>query len=94
MYKPRSEKDQNLIIFLCWLVYTASYIGRYSFSANIPVIEAQFGVGHSATGLVSMCFFISYGVGQVVNGVFCKKYPKRVVLSGALALSAVMNFVL
>lgn len=94
MDKPRSEKDQNLIIFLCWLVYAASYIGRYSFSANIPVIEAQFGVGHSATGLVSMCFFISYGVGQVVNGVFCKKYPKRVVLSGALALSAVMNFVL
>lgn len=94
MGKLQSEKDQNIIIFLCWLIYTAAYVGRYSFSANIPQIEEQFCVGHSATGLISMCFFISYGVGQVVNGIFCKKYPKRIVLSGVLVLSALVNLIL
>ena len=93
MGKDRTEKDQNLIIVLCWLVYTAAYLGRYGYSANIPQIEAQFGVGHSATGFVGMCFFVAYGAGQVVNGIFCKKYPKRVVLSGVLALSAILNLV-
>ena len=93
MGKQRTEKDQNLIIVLCWLVYTAAYLGRYGYSANIPQIEAQFGVGHSATGLVGMCFFVAYGAGQVVNGIFCKRYPKRVVLSGVLALSAILNLV-
>lgn len=92
--KERSEKDQLILIFLCWLVYTVAYIGRYSYSASIIPIENRFGISHTQSGLVSTLFFVSYGAGQIVNGVFCKNYPKRAVLAGALVLSAAVNFTL
>ena len=89
--KSKSDRYQNLLILLCWMVYMVAYLGRYSYSANISQIEATFGLNHSTAGLVTMCFFIAYGVGQVVNGFLCRHYPKRWVLSGALLVSAGLN---
>ena len=62
------------LILLCWLVYTCSYMGKVNYSANINPIMDFYKIDHSTAGLVSTFFFFSYGVGQVVNGLFCKKY--------------------
>ena len=40
-----------------------------SYSSNITAIEDAFGVTHSQSGLVTTCFFIAYGIGQIVNGI-------------------------
>ena len=85
------RKKDSLLIFLCWLCYTASYLGRYSYNANINLILSDFGISHGSAGLVTTLFFFSYGVGQIVNGILCRFYPKRQVIAGALALSAAIN---
>ena len=52
-----------LLIFLCWLVYACSYLGKVNYSANIIRMEAYYQVNHSSAGLVSTLFFFAYGIG-------------------------------
>ena len=85
------KKGQAFLIFLCWLVYTVSYLGRYSYNANILSVMDEYGVDRAAAGLVGTFFFFSYGIGQIVNGIFCKKYEKQKVLTFALLVAAVLN---
>ena len=78
-------------ILLCWLVYIAAYLGRYSYASNITFVMEEFGVNHADAGLVTTCFFFAYGAGQIINGILCKYYPKRWVIAGALVISSVLN---
>lgn len=72
-------------------MYTTAYIGRYSYSANINPIMADFGADHASAGLVTTMFFFAYGAGQVVNGLLCRYYNKKYVLSVSMIVSAVLN---
>lgn len=81
----------TLLIALCWLVYTCSYLGKLGYNANIAKIETAYNVTHSTAGLVSTFFFIAYGIGQIFNGIFCKKYPIRYIVFGGLVVSGLMN---
>lgn len=80
-------------IFLCWIAYITAYVGRYSYSSNIISIQEAFSTDSATTGLVSTCFFFAYGAGQVINGILCKYYKKRYVVSLALVTSAIVNFI-
>ena len=84
-------KGKNYLIFLCWFIYTVAYLGRYSYTTNVVLIISEYGITRAEAGLVSTCFFIVYGIGQVVNGLLCKKYAKRWLLGGALVVSAIVN---
>lgn len=88
--KKRISRSAWLIV-LCWLVYTCSYLGKLGYNANITQIEADYRITHAQSGLVSTFFFVAYGVGQVVNGLLCKKYPLRFAVLGGLLLSGAMN---
>ncbi len=89
--KKDTEKSQYLPMVLCWLVYMAAYLGRYSYAANISVVIDSFGVTRADAGLVSTFFFFAYGIGQVVNGIFAKYYPRRVIIPLALFVSTAVN---
>ena len=88
------NKKTYWFIILCWLIYTSSYIGKLGYSANIVSIENFYGVTHADAGLVSTFFFFSYGAGQIVNGVFCKRYPLKNTVTASLVVSAVCNFLM
>ena len=83
----------TLLIALCWLVYTCSYLGKLGYNANITQIESVFNVSHSTAGIVSTFFFFAYGIGQVVNGIFCKKYNLKIMVFIALIISGLMNLI-
>lgn len=78
-------------IFLCWLAYTTAYLGRYSYNSNMTPIIQAFDVSHGDAGLVTTCFFFAYGIGQVVNGLLCRRYPKRLIVPCSLVISAMLN---
>lgn len=92
--KLNDKMRQNLLIFMCWMIYVASYISRYSYNANIVAIKDYYNVTNSTTGLVSTFFFFTYGVGQIVNGIMCKTYNKKLFLSLPLIVSALINLYL
>lgn len=87
------KKYSDMLIWLCWLVYTCSYIGKINYSANINLIMEFYSVEKAQAGLVSTFFFFAYGIGQVVHGILCKKYNISWVVFGSLILSATTNVV-
>lgn len=92
MRKLLSEKWG--VIILCWFVYTCSYIGKMGYSANIIQIEKTFDISHATAGIVSTCFFFAYGAGQIINGIFCKKYNVKYVIFFSLLVSGVCNLLM
>lgn len=87
----RGPASPGTALLLCWLAYTAAYMGRYSYNSNITAIISSFGVTHAEAGMVTTCFFFAYGAGQVVNGALCKRYPKRWAIPFSLAVSSLLN---
>ena len=81
----------TLLIMLCWLVYTCSYIGKLSYSANINQVGEAFGVSYADAGMVSTFFFFAYGIGQVFNGIFCKRYNIKYVIFASLTVASIIN---
>lgn len=86
-----NERTSLLLIWLCWLVYATSYIGKVNYAANINPIMDRYGINHSEAGLVSTLFFCTYGIGQVFNGIFSKRYNIKWVVFGCLILSGAIN---
>ena len=82
------------MIFLVWLVYATSYLGKVNYSANITQILDFYQVTKAEAGLPPTFFFFAYGVGQVVNGLLCKRYPIKFTIFLSLTLSAVLNLMI
>lgn len=88
------KKQESRIIFICWLAYTAAYVGRLNFSAsNVAIIDAL-GATKPEVGLVSSFFFFAYGAGQLVNGILTKYYNAKYMVFGSLTVSAVINLLM
>ena len=92
--KYLTKKHASLLIFGCWLVYTAAYVGRLDYSASMVKIISELGITNDKGGLVYSCFAITYGIGQLVNGLLCKYYNPKFVITGALSVSALVNILM
>ena len=79
------------LIFLGWIIYSISYLGKVNYSANITLIIEEYGITKDEAGLIPSFFFFAYGIGQVVNGLFCKKYNIKWAIAGSLILSGTIN---
>ncbi len=79
------------LIMLCWLIYAFSYVGKVNFAASVNQVMSNFDVTKAEAGLVSSFFFFAYGVGQILNGIFCKKYNLKIMISASLLVSALAN---
>ncbi len=88
------NKKENKIIFICWLAYTAAYVGRLNFNASIVAIISDLGVTKADAGLVSSFFFFAYGAGQLINGILSKKYNAKIMIFLSLIISAVFNLLM
>lgn len=92
----KSKKQQNgtlqaWLIFMCFFAYTVSYVSRYSYNSNIVAIRENYLVDKASAGLVGTFYFFAYGIGQVVNGLLCKRYNKKFCIAASLFVSAAVN---
>ncbi len=93
--KEKNEKGGVwLLILLGWLVYATSYLGRVNYQANITQIIDFYDITKVQAGTVPTFFFFAYGIGQVINGILCKKYNIRWMVFGSLIISATINFII
>lgn len=72
-------------------MYVAAYVGRLNYSASMAEIIDALGIDYDQGGLVYSCFAITYGIGQLINGLLCKYYNPKYVIAGALCASATVN---
>ncbi len=89
--EKKKKRAIMALIWLCWFAYACSYLGKVNYTANINQIEALYNVSHAEAGLVGTFLFFSYGIGQFVNGLLCKKYNVKYVVFGGLMLSGIIN---
>ena len=94
--KQRSPEKSGagFLIFLVWLVYATSYLGKVNYSSNITQIIDFYHISKAEAGLPPTLFFFAYGSGQVVNGLLCKRYPIRLTISLSMILSSLLNLVI
>ena len=88
----KNQKVMNAIFIgtLCSVAYLAVYFVRNILSAVTPqMIEAGFTEAY--IGRVSSAYFISYAVGQLINGVIGDKIKAKYMISFGLFLSAITN---
>ena len=91
--KAKSGDGAYLLIFLASLLYTVSYLGKVNYSSNITQIVDYYQISKAEEGLVPSFFFFAYGIGQVVNGLLCKKYNIKWMIFLSLFVSAVINLI-
>ena len=89
--KKQNKTGAGFLMFLCWLVYSTSYLGKVNYSANITQIMDFYNVTKPQAGVAPTFFFFAYGIGQVINGLLCKKYPLKWMVFGSLMVSAGIN---
>lgn len=90
----RERTGAEFLIFLCWLVYSVSYLGKVNYSANITKIIEFYHVTKAEAGMPPTFFFFAYGIGQIVNGFLCRKYNIKYVIFTSLFASAAINLFL
>ena len=86
--------NATCLMWLCWLIYAVSYMGKVNYSANINQVMDFYQVSKGEAGLVGTFFFFAYGAGQIFNGIFCGKYNIKYVVFGGLICSSLVNFLI
>ncbi len=87
--KYLNKKTSNLLIFGCWLVYVAAYVGRKDYSSGAATLAL--GLPETSAGLIYSFFAVTYGIGQLVNGILCRFYNPKYVMSASLLASVLAN---
>ena len=88
-----TNKKQILLIIICWLTYVLAILGRYSYSSNVTLIMDRFMVEHAEASLPSTLFFFAYGIGQIIVGLVCHKFNRRLLIILSLIISGVINII-
>ena len=72
-------------------MYASSYLGKVNYSANITQVIDFYGITKAQAGAVPTFFFFAYGAGQVINGLFCKRYNIKWMIFLSLVVSSSIN---
>ena len=80
------------LMYSLYLGYVVSYIGRKNLSVAMPLISSTFGATKTELGIIGSTFYVTYGVGKMVNGILADKSNVRSFYSIALICAAICLF--
>ena len=55
------------IAVLLAVITTINYVDRSVFGVVAPVARGEFGIGDAGYGLITIGFFLAYGIGQLIS---------------------------
>lgn len=88
-----NEQAKNAIFIgsLCSISYLAVYIARNVLSAITPQITEGGIYTEEFIGTMSSLFFVTYGIGQLINGIAGDKIKAKYMISFGLFLAGISN---
>lgn len=92
--EKNSGKNSLSVAFFCAAVYFCSYLTRKDFPISLVAITEATEIPDSAIAIVPVCFFITYGIGQTVNGAIGDHIKPQYLITGGMVLSATCNIIL
>ena len=94
MKKITNKKKIFWLVVLCSIVYVISYVTRINYAAVLVEVVDSEGYSKVAASMALTGLFITYAVGQLLNGYLGDKIkPEKMVLAGLL-LAAGMNLLM
>lgn len=82
---------QRRVLALCWLAYAFSYLCRTNLSIALPQMTAELGWSSSRAGMIGSAFFLSYGLGHLLNGILGDRLPVKKFMTIGLLGASVCN---
>lgn len=91
---PRAGETR--VIWVLWLTYGAFYFCRTNISAAVPGMKGAvegggLGLSSDQVGLILGALKLSYGVGQLLNGLLAEQFSARRLLALGMFCSAALN---
>ena len=95
MKKPSSSAVTNAVFIgtMCAVAYLAVYLARNILGTVSPQMEGLGIINKDHSGTLSSLFFITYAIGQLINGILGDKIKAKYMISFGLALAGVCNIV-
>lgn len=86
----KSKRHYILIIFISWLAYLISYLGRSDYSASILEIVTATGITRAAAGMISSAFALCNAFGQLASTLIINKIsPIKLIAIELLSVATV-----
>ena len=76
-----------------WITYGAFYLCRVNLSIALPGIMKEFGYSRTDVGLIGSALFVTYGIGQFINGQLGDKFGARKLITLGIVVSAILNLI-
>ncbi len=90
--KEKFTSRQTLIFVLCLIAYSCAYLNRLHLSIALPSITESLGIGKDDAGIITMSFFWTYAIGQLVSGWLGDRIPPKYMIGVGLGMSSVCCF--
>lgn len=76
-----------------WITYGAFYLCRVNLSIALPGIMKEFGYSKTDVGLIGSILFVTYAIGQFINGQLGDKFGARKLITLGIVVSAILNLI-
>ena len=90
------KKNTNLIVVLlaAWVTYVAAYLCRVNLSTVMDKLAVRLDVSLEYLGIASSIYFVTYAVGQLLNGIVGDRVNPHRFIMLALTMTGVINVVI
>lgn len=90
----KEKRTLGIVLFLCWLTYMVAYLCRVNLSTVLDKLAVGLDVSVEYLGIASSIYFVTYAVGQLLNGAVGDRVNPHRFLMLALAMTGTINVVL
>jgi len=92
--KLNQKQKFTLILVLSWVTYNVAYLCRLNISTVLDKLSVGLGVSVTYLGLASSIYFVTYALGQLVNGIIGDRVNPYKYMIMALIGTGAINLVL
>ena len=88
------KRNLKIVLLLCWTTYMVAYLCRVNLSTVLDKLALGLNVSVEYLGTASSVYFVTYAIGQFLNGIMGDRVNPHRFLMLALTMTGTINVVL
>ena len=90
----KQKRNLWVVLLLSWMTYVVAYLCRVNLSTVLDKLAAGLDVSVEYLGIASSVYFVTYAVGQLLNGALGDRVNPHRFLMLALTMTGSINLIL